>query len=202
MILGGTETSSTTIEWAMTELIRNPESMKMVQAEIRRVVSDNKGYINETTIENLKYLKAVIKETLRLHPPAPFLIPRECTQTCEINGYTIPVGTQVIVNAWAIGRDPDYWSFSEKFLPDRFLNLSIDYKGFNFEYIPFGSGKRICPGMLFGMAMVELILAQLLYHFDWELPPGTTPESLDMSETFGTTMRRKTHLILIPKCYD
>ncbi|XP_028768436.1 cytochrome P450 71D9-like [Neltuma alba] len=201
MILGGTETSSTIIEWAMAELLRNPGLMKKTQAEIRRVVSDNKGCIDETTLENLRYLKAVIKETLRLHPPAPFLIPRECTQTCEINGYTIPVGTQVLVNVWAIGRDPDYWSLAEEFLPDRFLNLAIDYKGFNFEYLPFGSGKRICPGMLFGVASVEIVLAHLLCRFDWELPSGTIPETLDMTETLGTTMRRKNHLILIPKRY-
>ncbi|KAK4275345.1 hypothetical protein QN277_018444 [Acacia crassicarpa] len=199
MIFGGTETSSSTADWALSELLRKPKLMKRAQDEVRQVVSDNKGCMNETTIESMKYLKAIVKETLRLHPPTPFLVPREAIRTCEVNGYTIPAGTEVHVNIWTIMRDPKYWSSPEEFLPDRFLNLNIDFKGFNFEYTPFGSGKRICPGMLLGVASVECMLTRLLYHFDLELPPGTTPETLDMTDTLGFTMKRKNPIIVIPR---
>lgn len=199
MIFGGTETSSSTTDWALSELLRKPKLMKRAQDEVRQVVSDNKRCINEATIESMKYLKAIVKETLRLHPPAPFLVPREALRTCEVNGYTIPAGTEVHVNAWTIMRDPKYWSSPEEFLPDRFLNLNIDFKGFNFEYTPFGSGKRICPGMLLGVTSVECMLTRLLYHFDLELPPGTTPENLDMTDTLGFTMKRKNPIIVIPR---
>ncbi|KAF7816866.1 premnaspirodiene oxygenase-like [Senna tora] len=175
IILGGTETSSIIIEWAMRQMMKNPRMLRKAQTEIREVVfNSNKGCddntINETSLQELKYLKAVIKETLRLHPSAPLLIPRKCTQTCEINGYTIPIGSRVLVNAWAIGRDPNYWNLAEEFLPESFLESDIDYMGFNFEYIPFGSRKRICPEMLFGVASVEILLANLLCFFYWKLP--------------------------------
>nr|A0A0N9HT29.1 RecName: Full=Desmethyl-deoxy-podophyllotoxin synthase; AltName: Full=Cytochrome P450 family 71 subfamily BE polypeptide 54 [Sinopodophyllum hexandrum]ALG05141.1 cytochrome P450 family 71 subfamily BE polypeptide 54 [Sinopodophyllum hexandrum] len=197
IFVAGSETSSTTIEWAMSEMLKNPKVMKKAQAEVRRVFSGNKK-INETEIQELSYLKLVLKETLRLHAPAPLLIPRECRESCEIDGYEIPKKTMVMVNAWAIGRDPENWSNGDRFEPERFDGISVDYKGTNFEYIPFGAGRRICPGMLFGMANVEVPLARLLYHFDWELPNGIKPEELDMDETFGTTVRRKNHLYLIP----
>ncbi|KAF7815974.1 premnaspirodiene oxygenase-like [Senna tora] len=206
MILAGTEPSLTVVEWAMVEMLRKPRVMKRAQAEVRQVVFRNKAYnnnIDETSLEELEYLKAIIKETLRLHPPGPFLIPRDCTETCEINGFTIPIGTQVMVNVWAIGRDPNYWGTSaEEFLPERFLKSSIDYRGLNFEYIPFGAGKRICPGMLFGMASVEIILASLLCFFDWELPYGITPKTLDMAETLGAILKRKSPMILVPTFYN
>ncbi|RXI03367.1 hypothetical protein DVH24_004019 [Malus domestica] len=119
-------------------------------------------------------------------PSVPLLLPRECGEKCEIGGYDIPVKSKVIVNAWAIGRDPKYWTEPERFKPGRFHYSSIDYKGTNFEYIPFGAGRRICPGILYGLANIELPLALLLYHFDWKLPDGTKHEDLDMTETFGT----------------
>ncbi|KAF7815923.1 Cytochrome P450 71D11 [Senna tora] len=202
MITAGTDAPPTLVEWAMAEMIRSPRVMKRAQEEVRQVYR-SKGYINETIFDKLEYLKAVIKETLRLHPPPPLMAPRESTQTCEINGYTIPSGTQLLVNVWAIGRDPKYWGTSaEEFLPERFLNSPIDYKGFNFEFIPFGSGKRVCLGMSFGVASVEIVLANLLCHFDWELPGGTTPETLDMTEYMSSTLGRKNNLILIPISYN
>ncbi|QCE01202.1 flavonoid 3'-monooxygenase [Vigna unguiculata] len=146
---GGTYTSSAIIEWAISEMLQNPKVMAKAQEEVRRVFG-SKGYDNEESLEELKYLKAVIKETLRLHPPFPLLHPRECRETCELKGYVIPVGTQVIVNAWAIARDPDYWSDPEKFYPERFMDSPIDYKGNHHEFIPFGAGRRICPGISFG----------------------------------------------------
>ncbi|XP_027342644.1 cytochrome P450 71D11-like [Abrus precatorius] len=193
----GGETAATTINWAMAEIVSDPRVMKKAQVEVREVFN-MKGMVDEVLIDELKYLKSVVKETLRLHPPAPLLIPRENGQACEIHGYHIPIKSKVIVNAWAIGRDPNYWSEPERFYPERFIDSSIDYKGNNFEYIPFGAGRRICPGSTFGLINVELALAFLLYHFDWKLPNGMGSEELDMTEEFGVTVRRKDDLYLIP----
>ncbi|KAK7310358.1 hypothetical protein RJT34_07821 [Clitoria ternatea] len=193
----GGETSATTINWAMAEMLRDLRAMKKAQVEVREVFA-MRGWVDEIHINELKYLKLVIKETLRLHPPAPLLLPRECGQTCEIDGYHIPVKSKVLVNAWAIGRDPMYWTEPEKFYPERFIDSSIDYKGSNFEYIPFGAGRRIGPGSTLGLINVELTLAFLLYHFDWKLPNEMKAEDFDMSEKFGVTVERKDDLYLIP----
>ncbi|KAL4618677.1 hypothetical protein ACB092_06G027800 [Castanea dentata] len=200
IFIAGSETSSTTVEWAMSEMLKSPSVMEKAQAEVRQVFG-RKGNVDETGLQKLIFLKAVIKETLRLHPPLPLLLPRECGESCEINGYAIPVKTQVIVNAWAIGRDPSYWTEAESFYPERFLDSSVDYKGVNFEFIPFGAGRRICPGITFATPNVELPLAQLLYHFDWKLPTKTKHEDLDMTENFSATVRRKNDLYLIPIPY-
>ncbi|CAL2255201.1 unnamed protein product [Prunus armeniaca] len=193
----GSETSSTAVDWAIAEMIKNPRIMNMAQNEVREVFN-RKGQVDETCIREMKYLNLVIKETLRLNPPGPLLVPRECREKCEIDGYEIPVKSRVIVNAWAIGRDPNYWNEPESFNPDGFLDSSIDYKGTNFEYIPFGAGRRMCPGVSFGLANVELPLALLLYHFDWKLPSGMKHEYLDTTEAFGGAAKRKEDLHLIP----
>ncbi|KAF4390192.1 hypothetical protein G4B88_005110, partial [Cannabis sativa] len=193
----GSETSSITLDWAMSELMKNPRVMKKAQDEVRKVVG-TKGLVDEELINKMKYLKSVIKETLRLHPPAP-LLPRICRDNCEINGYQIPMNTRVVVNLWAIGRDPKYWIEPENFMPERFVDSSIDFKGNNFEYIPFGSGRRICPGMSFGLINIELPLAYLLYYFDWKLPNGINHQNLDMTELFGVTIKRRDNLHLIPQ---
>ncbi|ONI13684.1 hypothetical protein PRUPE_4G237900 [Prunus persica] len=153
MFSAGSETSATAVDWAITEMIKNPRVMKTAQNEVREVFN-RKGQIDETCIREMKYLNLVIRETLRLHPPIPLLLPRECGEKCEIDGYEIPVKSKVIVNAWAIGRDPNYWNEPERFNPNWFLDSSIDYKGTNFEYIPFGAGRRICPGISYGLANV------------------------------------------------
>ncbi|XP_014517270.1 cytochrome P450 71D9-like [Vigna radiata var. radiata] len=193
---GGSETSATTIDWAMAEMMKNSRVMKKAQAEVRKVFN-MKGRVDENCINELKYLKLVVKETLRLHPPVPLLLPRECGQTCEIHGYNIPAKSKVIVNAWAIGRDSNYWTEPVRFHPERFIDSSIDYKGNNFEYIPFGAGRRICPGITFASRVMELALAMLLYHFDWKLPSGMICGELDMSEDFGITIRRKHDQLLV-----
>ena len=144
----------------------------------------------------------MIKETLRLHPPLPLLLPRECMQTSIISGYEIPMKTKIIVNAWALGRDPKHWYDAESFIPERFHGSSIDLRGANFEFIPFGAGRRICPGISFGLASIEFALAKLLYHFNWELPNGMKPEELDMNEAFGSVVGRKNNLYLVPTPYD
>ncbi|KAL1538037.1 cytochrome P450 71D9-like [Salvia divinorum] len=197
MFVAGTDTSATTVEWAMSQMIRNPSTLNKAQEEVRRVF-DDKGYIDEEKFDELKYLKLIIKETLRLHPALPLLVPRMSFQRCEINGYEIPAGTHVMVNGWALGRDPEYWSDAEKFIPERFEKSDHDFNGSNLEYIPFGAGRRICAGMLFGLANVELFLAMLLYHFDWKMPNGTRHDELDMTESFGATVGRKQHLRLVP----
>lgn len=201
VFFAGIETSSTTVEWALSETLKNPKVMEKAQAEVRNVFSAE-GHVNEAGLHELKYLKAVIKETLRLHPPAPLLAPRECRKNCEIFGYEIPARTKVVVNAWAIGRDSKHGSEAERFYPERFLDSSIDYKGNNFEYISFGAGRRICPSISYGIANIELPLAQLLYYFDWNLPNGAKLEELDMTEAFGITVRRKNDLYLVPSTYN
>ncbi|PON94055.1 Cytochrome P450, E-class, group I [Trema orientale] len=197
VFIGGSETSSTVVEWAMLEMLKNPRVMEKAQAEVRQAFGRH-GNVDEAGLHELKFLKLVIKETLRLHPPGPFLIPRESKESCVINGYYIPAKTKVIVNGWAIGRDPRYWAEAEKFYPERFTNSSVDFRGTSFEYIPFGGGRRICPGISFAIADIELPIAQLLFHFDWKLPSGINHKTLDMTESFGMTVRRKIDLYLIP----
>ncbi|GFP89553.1 premnaspirodiene oxygenase [Phtheirospermum japonicum] len=196
MFGAGTETSTVVVDWAMAEMLRNPRVLQKAQDEVRQVF-DGKQNLSESYIDELKYLKLVIKETLRLHPPTP-LIPRESRDRCEINGYEITAGTRVLVNAFAIGRDPEYWEDAKKFKPERFLEKSVDFRANSFEYIPFGAGRRICPGITFGMANVELPLAMILYHFDWTLPDGMKPGDLKMTELFGFTSRRKHDLCVVP----
>ncbi|KAL5737410.1 hypothetical protein ACOSP7_030171 [Xanthoceras sorbifolium] len=196
----GIDTSATTIDWAMSELMNNPRVMKKAQAEVRQDFN-SKGNVNEIGINEMKYLKVVIKETLRLHPPGPLLSPRECREGCEFKGFDIPIKTKVLVNAWAIGRDPKYWSEPDSFIPERFLDSPIDYKGTHFEYLPFGAGRRMCPGVSFGLANVELVLAMLLYHFDWKLPNEMKHGNLNMTEIFGITVKRKDDLCLVPIPY-
>ncbi|KAJ9139585.1 hypothetical protein P3X46_030309 [Hevea brasiliensis] len=197
MFAGASDTSLVTAEWAMAEMVKNPSIMKKAQEEVRKVFGEKGDMDDSSGHGELKYLKLVIKETLRLHPPVA-LIPRECGEKSELYGYDIYPKTKVLVNAWAIGRDPNSWNDSENFDPERFLDSSIDFKGNNFEFIPFGAGKRICPGIVMAVAIIEPLLAQLLYHFDWELPSEAKPESLDMSDTFGLVVKRKIDLILIP----
>uniref|UniRef100_A0A453NGQ0 Cytochrome P450 n=1 Tax=Aegilops tauschii subsp. strangulata TaxID=200361 RepID=A0A453NGQ0_AEGTS len=148
-------------------------------------------------------VKGVILETMRLHPAAPLLLPREAREPCKILGYDVPKGTTVLVNAWAIGRDPKHWEDPEEFKPERFESHTVDFKGTDFEYIPFGAGRRMCPGMTFAQASMEIVLAALLYHFDWELPSGVKPDGLDMTEKMGVTVRRKNdlnlhHIVRVP----
>ncbi|CAN4116362.1 unnamed protein product [Withania somnifera] len=198
MFAAGTDTSATTVDWTMAEMLKNPSALEKAQEEVRRVFSE-KGYVDESNFDQLKYLRAVIKETLRLHPPAPLLLPRLSREKCSIDGYEIPEKTQVLVNAWTIGRDSRYWEDAECFKAERFLDSSIDFNGNNFEYIPFGAGRRMCPGMSFGLANVEHPLALFLYHFDWKLPNGMKHEELDMSEVyFGVTVRRELNMHVIP----
>ncbi|KAL5701573.1 hypothetical protein ACHQM5_026897 [Ranunculus cassubicifolius] len=196
----GTETSSTALVWAMSELMRNPKIMAKAQDEVRRVFN-GRTKVCQSDIDKLDYMRAILKETLRLHLPSALLLPRESRKRCELEGYEIPKGTKVTVNAWALARDPDFWPNAERFEPERFLDLSINYNGTNFSYLPFGAGRRMCPGISLGVANMELILAQLLYNFDWKLCDGIKPDELDMSESFGLTVGKKFPLNLVPTVY-
>ncbi|XP_006358771.1 cytochrome P450 83B1-like [Solanum tuberosum] len=200
VLLAGSETSAAAVVWTMTALIKNPKAMKKVQEEIRKSIG-NKGIVNEDDIQNMPYFKAVIKEAFRLYPSSPLLLPRETMKKSTLEGYEIQRGTIVQVNAWAIARDSEIWKNSEEFIPERFLNSNIDFKGQDFEFIPFGAGRKGCPGMALGVASVELALSNLLYSFDWELPFGMKKEDIDTDVKPGLTMHKKNDLCLIPKYY-
>ncbi|KAL0432858.1 UNVERIFIED_CONTAM: cytochrome [Sesamum latifolium] len=177
IFIAGTDTSIASIIWTMTALMKAPDVMKKVQTEIRELIGI-KCKVDEVDIQNLSYMRAVINETMRLYPPTPLLLPRETIDKCILDGYEIQPKTIVYVNAWAVARDPEYWEDPHAFLPDRFLNSGADIKGNDFRVLPFGSGRRICPGMYMGLANVELAVANLLYFFDWELPPGMQEQIL------------------------
>ncbi|XP_020582159.1 cytochrome P450 71A1-like [Phalaenopsis equestris] len=196
--LAGTDPSAMIMEWAMAELLKNPKSMRKVQDEVRQVVKE-KGKVEEADLQHLPYLHNVVKETLRLHPPGPLLLPRECTKDTKIYNYHIPAKTRVFVNAWAVAREPKYWGEdSEEFRPERFeKKADVDFKGTNFEFIPFGAGRRICPGMGLGVAVIKLALANLLYKFEWELPDGMSSEEMDMTEKFRMVSHRKVPLTVL-----
>ncbi|XP_068647347.1 cytochrome P450 71A9-like [Aristolochia californica] len=196
IFVAGTDTSSSLIVWAMTELMRNPSVMRKAQAELRRELG-KKERVEESDLHGLEYLRNVIKETLRLHPPAPLSVPRETTEKFTIGGYTIPAKTRVFVNVMAIGLDPKYWECPGEFRPERFFQNPVDYRGQHFELIPFGTGRRSCPGISFAVPAVELVLANLLHCFDWELPPGMEKEDLDLKETIGITTHKKIPLCLV-----
>ncbi|PHT71045.1 Cytochrome 76A2 [Capsicum annuum] len=198
MFLAGSETTSSSVEWALTELLRHPEAMDKVKREISEVVGPNRKF-EESDIDNLPYMQAVIKESLRLHPPLPFLIPRETVQDTKFMGYDIPKDTRVLVNTWAIGRDPECWEDPMSFKPERFLGSKLDVKGQHYELIPFGAGRRICVGLPLGHRMMHFALGSLLHEFEWELPDCVSPKSINMDESMGTTARKALSLKVIPK---
>ncbi|KAL5704083.1 hypothetical protein ACHQM5_022556 [Ranunculus cassubicifolius] len=201
MFAAGTDTSSTALEWTFSELLRNPRVMEKAQAEVRQIFKGKKK-ISQEDVNKLKYLELVIKESLRLHPPFALLLPRECGESCVMEGYEIPKGSKVLVNLWAMGRDPEQWRDPERFVPERFQDQSINYSGTDYKYIPFGSGRRMCPGIQFGIANIELPLALLLYHFDWKIPNGVKPDELDMTESMTVVVKREFQLYVIPMPYN
>ncbi|KAK7330675.1 hypothetical protein VNO77_24873 [Canavalia gladiata] len=194
MVVGGSDTSSNTIEFAMAEMMRKPEVMKRVQEEVEVVVGKD-SIIEEHHIDKLSYLQAVMKETLRLHPTLPLLIPHCPSETTTVGGYTIPKGSRVFMNVWAIHRDPSIWEKPLEFNPTRFLDVKWDFSGNDFNYFPFGSGRRICPGITMAERMVLYLLATLAHSFDWTMPQR---ERLDVSEKFGIVLKKKIPLVVIP----
>ncbi|XP_024521429.1 flavonoid 3'-monooxygenase-like [Selaginella moellendorffii] len=191
ILAAGTDTSACTVEWALLELLNNPEIMKKAQEELDVVVGGGRTVL-ESDFPKLTYLEAIIKETFRIHPPTPLLVPRMSTQACALGqSFHIPKGATTIVNYYSIGRDPEVWENPAKFWPERFLGLAIDVKGHDFELIPFGAGRRICPGMSLGLKTVYLTLGNLLHGFDWHRLPG---KNYGVDETFGAVTWPKSSL--------
>ncbi|GJN32029.1 hypothetical protein PR202_gb20499 [Eleusine coracana subsp. coracana] len=189
----GTDTSSATVEWAIAELLLNPSSMARARDELHQVMG-SKPVIEESDIGQLKYLQAIVKETFRLHPPAPFLLPHLADTTLQVRGYTVPKGARLLVNVWAIGHDANVWPEPEKFMPERFLEKEVDFRGRDFVLIPFGSGRRMCPGAPLAVRMVQLMLASLLHRFHWRLLTDVEKNGLDMTERLGLNLSMATPL--------
>ncbi|KAJ0582347.1 putative geraniol 8-hydroxylase [Helianthus annuus] len=199
LFIAGTDTTSATLEWAMAELIHNPDKLATARSEIIKLLMENKEkIIQESDISQLPYLQAVIKETLRLHPPVPFLIPHQAIRDIEIQGFLVPKNAQILCNLWAMGRDPKVWSHPDTFMPERFLEVNVDYRGQDFELIPFGAGRRICPGLNMAHRMLHIMLGSLIQKFDWKFEGNKKAQDMDMGEKFGITLQRSAPLKAIP----
>ncbi|KAB2603954.1 cytochrome P450 CYP736A12-like [Pyrus ussuriensis x Pyrus communis] len=200
-VAASVDTSSTTVQWALSELLRHPQDMKKVQKELENVVG-LKRMVEESDMEKLEYLDMVVKETMRLHPVVPLLLPHaaieDCTPTYLFLHYHIPKKSRIIINAWAIGRDLSAWEDAEKFVPESFEGNNVDVRGQHFQLVPFGSGRRRCVGMQLGITVVHFVLAQLVHCFDWELPDNMLPNELEMTEEFGLVVSRAKNLLAIP----
>ncbi|XP_051133468.1 6,7,8-trihydroxycoumarin synthase-like [Andrographis paniculata] len=198
IFIAGIDTTAASIVWTMTALMKAPNVMKKLQLEIRETLGQ-KNLVDEDEMQKLPYLKAVINESLRLYPPAPLLVPRETIKRAVLKGYQVEPKSIVYVNAWAIARDPENWDNAEEFLPERFMNTDIDVRGKDFRMLPFGSGRRICPGSFMASSTLELVLANLVYAFDWELPEGVRPQDVDTDSLPGITMSKKEPLCVVPR---
>ncbi|KAK3151674.1 hypothetical protein QOZ80_3AG0249070 [Eleusine coracana subsp. coracana] len=193
LFAAGTDTSAATVEWAMTELVKKPEVLTKATEELDRVVGRDR-LVAEGDIPNLPYFDAIVKETMRTHPVAPLLTPRQSREDTSIDGYDIPAGTRVLINVMAICRDPKVWDAPMEFRPERFVGSSVDVRGQDLELLPFGSGRRMCPGHTLGLKMVQVTLANLLHAFHWRLPDGVAAEELSMEEVFRMNVLRKVPL--------
>ncbi|KAL2478134.1 Cytochrome [Forsythia ovata] len=197
MITAGMDTTSISVEWAMAELIKNPRVQQKAQEELDRVI----GYervMTELDFSNLPYLMCVVKESLRLHPPTPLMLPHRAKTDVKIGGYDIPKGSNVHVNVWAVARDPAMWKNPLEFRPERFLEDDVDMKGHDFRLLPFGAGRRVCPGAQLGINLVTSMLGHLLHHFHWAPPSGVTPKEIDMVENPGMVTYMRTPLQAVP----
>ncbi|KAM1098510.1 hypothetical protein ACFX13_016089 [Malus domestica] len=198
MISGAFDTSATAIVWNLAELLRHPRVMKLLQQELQTVIGMDRT-VEESDLPKLAYLNKVIKESFRLHPVAPLLIPHASMEDITVDGYHIPKKSTIFVNIWTIGRDPSVWSDNvEEFYPERFNDSDVDLKGHDFQLLPFGSGRRGCPAMQLGLTTVRLALANLVHCFNFDLPSGLLPNELDMTETFGLSLSKTKHLLVVP----
>lgn len=193
LFTAGIDTTTSTINRTMIELITNQESMTKLKQELDTALSHQDSFTISSHLENLPYLQACVKETLRLHPPAPLLLSHRARETCRVMNYTIPKNARVLVNVWAIGRDPNVWEEPLEYRPERFLSSSMDFKGNDFEFLPFGAGRRICPGLPMAAKIVPLVVAYLVYFFDWSSLHGTVDERL------RATSQMREPLFLIPR---
>ncbi|MED6214590.1 hypothetical protein PIB30_104485, partial [Stylosanthes scabra] len=203
MIIGGNDTTTVTFTWAMCLLLRNPHELEKAKQELDEKIGKER-YINESDMNKLPYLQAIVKETLRLYPAAPLAAPHELTENCTLGGYNIKKGTWLITNIWKINTDPSVWSDHLEFRPEKFLTThkDIDVRGHHFELLPFGGGRRICPGISFGLQMLHFVLASFLHSFEIQSAP-----IVDMSATLGLVIAKTTPLKIMvkprlsPSCY-
>ncbi|CAM8883792.1 unnamed protein product [Rhodiola kirilowii] len=199
--VGGIDSTAVGIVWAMAEILMHPNVLKKATAEVRSIPKDKKSnMIEESDMKQLKYIKCIVKEIFRMHPPAPLLLPHEAIKSTKIGKeqYDVLEKTRIFVNAWALGRDPAYWTDPDMFYPERFENSDVEFKGGHFQLIPFSSGRRICPGVAMGSTTMTYVLANLLYCFDWDFPEGVKREDVCMDEEGGVTIHKKTPLIVVP----
>ncbi|XP_020579081.1 cytochrome P450 71A21-like [Phalaenopsis equestris] len=199
MLIAGTDSTSIPMEWAMVELLRHPIAMKKLKEEITNVVGCNETVVKEEQLAEMSYLKAIVKEVLRLHPPTTLIVRRLLTGDTIIKGYRIPKGTMVFINAWAIGRDPKIWDSPEEFRPERFINgegRDLGFINHGFQLLAFGAGTRSCPGIQFSVSLIELAIANLVHVFDWKPAKGEVKD-IDMGEVYGLTTRKREALLLI-----
>ncbi|KAL8028717.1 hypothetical protein ABFX02_14G178800 [Erythranthe guttata] len=200
MLVAGIDTIAISVEWAMAELIKNPRVQRKAREELDRVIGTQR-IMNEPDLSNLPYLQSIVKESLRLHPPTPLMLPHQPNENVKIGGYDIPAGSVVHVNVWAIGRDPQVWENATEFRPERFVEEDVDMKGHDFRLLPFGAGRRVCPGSQLGVNLVTSMLGHLLHHFEWAPPKGVSGEEIDMEETPGlvTYMRTPLEAVATPR---
>ncbi|XP_042460131.1 cytochrome P450 84A1-like [Zingiber officinale] len=201
LMFGGTETVASAIEWAMAELMKNPDELSRVQEELTTTIGGLDRQVQESDLEKLPYLKCVVKETLRLHPPIPLLL-HETAEESQVAGFSVPAESRVMINVWAIGRDRSVWKDAGEFRPARCAPggeaAAVDFKGNFFEFLPFGSGRRSCPGMYLGLHALELAVAQMAHCFTWVLPGRMKPSELDMGDVFGLSAPRAVRLVAVP----
>ncbi|TYI11670.1 hypothetical protein ES332_A09G223400v1 [Gossypium tomentosum] len=197
LFVAGTDTTSSTLEWAMPELLRNPQALLKAKKELEEAIGKGNP-VEESDINRLPYLQAIIKETFRMHPAVPLLLPRRADSDANLCGFKIPKGSQVLINVWAIGRDPSIWDNPNSFIPDRFLGSEIDVKGRDFGLIPFGAGRRICPGLPLANRMLHLMLGSLINYFDWKLEGEISPNEMNMEEKYRIAVHMATPLRAIP----
>ncbi|KAF3635078.1 Geraniol 8-hydroxylase [Capsicum annuum] len=204
LFTAGTDTASNTLEWVTAELLKNPHTLEKAQEELAQVVGRGK-LVDGADVAKLPYLKCIIKETFRLHPQVPFLIPCKVEEDVDFSGYFIPKDSQVLVKSWAIGRDSSLWEDPLDFTRERFWESEIDVKGQDFELFQFGAGRRICPVLPLAIRTVPVALSSLLNAFNWKLRGGIVPKDLDMEEDFGITLAKTQPLLAIPfrcSCWD
>ena len=192
LIAGGSDTTTVTLTWAVSLLLNNRHTLEKARDELDRHVGKTRP-VDESDIAKLEYLQAVVKETLRLYPAAPLSAPHVFTQDCTVGGYHVPRGTRLITNLWKIHTDPAAWPDPTEFRPERYLTThkDVDVRGQHFELIPFGSGRRACPGASFALQTVSFALARLLQGFEIATPSNC---AIDMTESFGLTNHKATPL--------
>ncbi|KAM0027690.1 putative 3,9-dihydroxypterocarpan 6A-monooxygenase [Helianthus debilis subsp. tardiflorus] len=196
IFVAGTQSSAITLEWALAELINHPNIMEKAIEEIDQVIGKRR-LLQESDIPNLPYLQAIVKETLRLHSTGPVIL-RQSTEDCTVAGYHIPANTTVFINVWALGRDPNHWENPLEFRPERFEQNNVDVRGQHFHIIPFGSGRRICPGTSLSLQMIQTTLGSMIQCFDWKAGEDGNLTSVDMEEGPRITLPRANPLVCIP----